>query len=401
MGFGRLASDWLRPKVRTFAVRILVPTANRTAVQPTRGRVTVAGLLSSASGLGEGARLCAGRLAELGYVVGSIDLTPICGLPGGVPFAHPMVASHDVGGPLLIHLNPPVFQVVLARHLRRQLEGRMLIGYWAWEAPDVPVEWRAAFRLVHEIWVPSRFVADALSRAGCQVPPRVVPHPLRIPIVPAASNRTSQDLKILTILAYDSGFERKNPIAAVDAFRSAFGVRRDVTLIIKTRGRSTTGEPEARLQAAIADSPNIRLVHGDLTPDEYAQLLDSADILLSLHRSEGFGIPCAEMMLRAKPVIATAWSGNLDFMSEDTACLVPARLIRLTDDHDAYRGLDSVWAEPSVTHAAAWLRRLCDPALRSKIGNAARMHAAECLSGGVFTNAVEPVLGKVAVECMK
>ncbi len=398
VGFSRLIPDSLRPTARALAVRFLVPTANPAAARPSRERVTVAGLLSSASGMGEGGRLCAERLAEIGYIVGSIDLTPALGLQGGVAFTHPKVTNGDVGGALIVHLNPPAFQVVLARHLHRYLGSRMLIGYWAWEAPDVPREWRAAFRLVHEIWVPSRFVAEALGRAGCRTPVRVVPHPIRIPLTSASPRQSWDDLKVLTVLAFDSGFDRKNPLAAIDAFRSAFGTQGGATLIIKTRGRSATGKSEARLQSAIAGSPNICHVHGDLSPDEYLQLLSSADILLSLHRAEGFGIPCAEAMLLGKPVVATAWSGNLDFMSEDTACLIPAQFVPLADEADAYKGLDSVWADPSVTEAASWLRHLRDPALRLKIGRAARAHAVAYLGRDAFANAVLPTLGRVATE---
>jgi glycosyltransferase involved in cell wall biosynthesis len=357
---------------------------------------TVAGLLSSASGIGEGSRLFAERLAAVGYKVGLIDVTSVTRQQGGVPFANPNVTNNDIGGPLLVHLNPPSFQVVLARHLRRHLPGRKVIGNWTWEAPDIPREWRVAFRLVHEVWVPSRFVAEALSRAGCQVPLRLVPYPVRLSVLPPPAPPPAQNLTVLTILAFDSGFERKNPVAAVDAFRLAFGASSDATLVLKTRGRSATGDPEARLRAAIADSQNIRHVHGDLMPDEYVRLLASADVLLSLHRAEGFGIPCAEMMLLGKPVIATAWSGNLDFMSEESACLVPAQLVPLADSADAYKGLRSMWAEPSVTDAANWLRRLRDPALRSKIGRAARAHAAECLSHEAFARAVAPGLGEAA-----
>jgi glycosyltransferase involved in cell wall biosynthesis len=217
--------------------------------------------------------------------------------------------------------------------------------------------------------------------------------------VPTSLQQMSPDLKVLTILAFDSGFERKNPIAAVNAFQSAFGTSGDATLIIKTRGRSLTGEPETRLQTAIAGSANIRHLHGDLTPNEYVQLLASADILLSLHRAEGFGIPCAEMMLRGKPVVATAWSGNLDYMSEDSACLVPVQLVQLADGAAAYKGLKSVWADPSVTKAAAWLRRLRDPTLRAKVGCAASAHAHNYFSHDAFTRAVRPTLGKAPAVC--
>ena len=292
-----------------------------------------------------------------------------------------------------MHLNPPIFQMELIRRLRGRIRRRKLIGNWVWELPDVPAEWRAAFRLVHEIWVPSRFVADAMTRAGCRAQVRVVPHPLPIPPVASAPRNDRLGLTVLTIFAYDSGFERKNPIASIEAFRRAFTTEDNATLIVKARGHSQSGEPERRVQAAIAGSANIQLLAGDLLAPEYERLLDAADILLSLHRSEGFGLPLATAMLRGKPVIATAWSGNLDFMSDDSACLVPARLVPAVDEADAYRHCDSVWASPDIEVAVAWLRRLRNPELREQIGRAARKQVAACLAPDVFAAAALAGLG--------
>jgi glycosyltransferase involved in cell wall biosynthesis len=383
----------LRPYLRASAVRLLAPSANAAWATPAQGNVTVAGLFSSPTGLGEGARLCAERLADLNYRVGVVDVTRGASVLGGRDVAHPKIHSDDAGGPLIVHLNPPMFQTELIRKLRGRIGRRKLIGYWVWELPDVPAEWRAAFRLVHEVWVPSHFVADAIIRAGCRAPVRIVPHPLRIPPFASPPRKAHLGLTVLSIFAYDSGFERKNAIAAIEAFRRAFTTEDNAALIVKARGHSRSGEPERRVQAAIAGSANIHLLAGDLLAPEYERLLDSADILLSLHRSEGFGLPLAAAMLRGKPVIATAWSGNLDFMSEDSACLVPALLVPAMDEADAYRHCDSVWASPDIEVAVAWLRRLRNPELREQIGRAAREHVAACLAPDVFAAAALAGLG--------
>ena len=183
-------------------------------------------------------------------------------------------------------------------------------------------------------------------------------------------------------------FRPQNPLAVIEAFRRAFTTKDDATLIIKARGRSQSGEPERRLQAAIAQTANVRLVSGDLPGPDYERLLDSADVFLSLHRSEGFGLPLAAAMLRGKPVIATAWSGNLAFMSDETACLVPAQLIPARDEVSAYRHLDAFWADPDIEVAAAWLRRLRNPELRATIGRAGQQHAVACLAPEAYAAAV-------------
>jgi glycosyltransferase involved in cell wall biosynthesis len=145
------------------------------------------------------------------------------------------------------------------------------------------------------------------------------------------------------------------------------------------------------LRAAAPGAANIQILDCDLATPAYHRLIDSADVLLSLHRAEGFGIPLAEAMLRGKPVVATGWSGNLEFMSEDSACLLPARLVPMADEEaNAYQGLAGLWAEPDIAAAAAWLRRLRDPVLRQRIGHAARSHAAARLSPATFGAAARP-----------
>jgi glycosyltransferase involved in cell wall biosynthesis len=379
-------------RLRDAATAVLVRSAGHVAPQRP-GHVTVAGLLSSQSGLGQTARLSAAALAELGLTVGQIDLTRLLRISVDTPLTN---ALPDAGGPILLHLNPPSFQSALLMRAV-PLHGRKLIAYWVWEMPQVPQVWQRAFRLANEIWVPTNFVADALRASGCRTPIRVVPYPVRAPATPDVARRdNAAPLRVLTVFAYDSGFERKNPIAAVAAFREAFGDRTDVELLVKVRGHSTTGEPERRFTAAIAGMANVRVQAGSIAPDDYERLLAEADIVLSLHRAEGFGLVLAEAMLLGKPVVCTAWSGNLDFMTEATACLVPATLTPALDESDAYRDLQTHWAEPSTVAAADWLRRLEDPSLRHTIGDAARSHATECLGLGRFRSAVAASFGAAA-----
>jgi glycosyltransferase involved in cell wall biosynthesis len=98
-------------------------------------------------------------------------------------------------------------------------------------------------------------------------------------------------------------------------------------------------------------------------------------------------------MLMGKPVIATAWSGNLDFMGEGAACLVPVELVPACDDTPVYDGLRARWAEPSVVRAAEWLQRLrADRAAREAFGHAGRRIAMERLGVAAYEAAVAPLL---------
>jgi glycosyltransferase involved in cell wall biosynthesis len=193
---------------------------------------------------------------------------------------------------------------------------------------------------------------------------------------------------VLTTFAFDSGFDRKNPLASVVAFREAFGERTDVELVIKARGRSRTGEPERRFAEAIHGAINITALEGTIDRAAYYKLLNDVDVLLSLHRAEGFGLVLAEAMLMRKPVIATAWSGNLDFTTKEASCQVSAKSIAARDELDAYIGLAGQWADPSIEDAVAWLRRLEDPELRRVIGEAGRRYALRYLGLEGFAAAV-------------
>ena len=122
----------------------------------------------------------------------------------------------------------------------------------------------------------------------------------------------------------------------------------------------------------MAQAPNIRIDTRILPPEDRHALTACADIVLSLHRGEGFGLVLAEAMLLGKPVVATGWSGNTDFMDPSNAALVAYRLAPARDDRDVYRGL---WAEPDVADAADRLRALADdPALRRRARRQGSIH---------------------------
>ena len=218
--------------------------------------------------------------------------------------------------------------------------------------PDPPADWIAAGALVSEIWTPSSFSRDALAKMFSH-PIHVTPH-----FIPAELPRqrdAAQPFTVLTMADSRSSFARKNPLAAIAAFRQAFGTDSRARLLVKLNGRP---EEMAGLAAAIGNSPNIEIVSGLLDDAGLDRLYRSADVLLSLHRAEGFGLPMAEAMARGIPVVGTGWSGNLEFMDARNSALVPYQLVQVNDSAGIYSG--SHWAEPDVAAAATALRRLAD-----------------------------------------
>jgi glycosyltransferase involved in cell wall biosynthesis len=338
--------------------------------------VTIVGMFSSPCGIGEGARLCADALARLGWRVERVDLAPALGIRS-LPALRFDPDPRLTQGPVIVHLNPPLFGKATDILGRRRLRGRAVIGYWAWELEHAPPGWRRAARGLHEVWTPSHFSADALHQA-VRVPVRVVPHP--VPRRPAVPDRARFKLPdgvciFLTFANLQSNLARKNPQATLEAYARAFPVpREDILLLVKLDGEDAAPHLVAGLlDAARRCTCPVRFIVDPLAPAERDTLIASCDVLVSLHRSESFGLTLAKAMTLGRPVVATAWSGNLDYMRPAQAALVGVKLVPVRNPQGFYDPALR-WAEPDVAEAANWLRRLA--ASRGLRENMASMAAA-------------------------
>lgn len=364
------------------------------------GPVTVAGLLSASTGLGEGARLNLTALQALGADTRAVDLAgafdqsdiPVDPQRPQAPPPRP-----GEGGALIVHVNSPYLPFALWRLGRDAVRGRRVIGYWAWELPKAPPSWRAGLPFVHEIWAPSRFTADALA-AMTSLPVRVAPHPLPPP-APSPLGRGDFGLPddafvVMTFFHMGSSFNRKNPLAAVAAFRAAFGDDPKAVLVLKAADADVAPWARRKLEEAIAGAGNIRIIDRKLPRGDLTALLATADVVLSLHRAEGFGLVPAQAMQLGRAVVATGWSGNLDFMDADTSILIDSRQIPAVDPQGTYDEPGQTWADPDVGQAAAALRALADdPERRRGLGARAALKAQTVFGVEAYRAAIEPSLG--------
>lgn len=335
----------------------------------TEGPLRVVGYFSGAHGIAGSAKLAARALEALGCPVERLDAAHA--RLGWTPRAAPL-------GPAcawIIHLNAPELLAELAALGPSRLVGPRY-AVWAWELPKAPVGWKKDARLVDEVWAPSRFTAEALSDVGAPV--RVVPHPLFMEdyasVRPAAREAA---FEAVALFDFNSSAARKNPMGAIAAFRRAFGEDPSARLTIKTQnGALFPGALEALRREAPA---NVRIVDETWPYEQVKSLIASADVLVSLHRAEGFGLTLAEAMAMGTPVIATGYSGNLDFMDESNSRLVPFREIPVEDPQGIYKG--QTWADPDLDAAAQALQRLrADEALRRSLSSAGRAAIAAKLS---------------------
>jgi glycosyltransferase involved in cell wall biosynthesis len=151
----------------------------------------------------------------------------------------------------------------------------------------------------------------------------------------------------------------------------AFPKSEEARLMVKISGAKEHPEDLVSIRALIGERPDIILILDRLDAERMSDLFARCDILISLHRSEGFGLPIAEAMAAGKAVIATAWSGNLDFMPLIEVQRVPATVTSVDDAPGIY--VDQVWADPDMDRAAASMRRLAqDTVLRRACGAANR-----------------------------
>lgn len=363
------------------------PAQDLTRCDP--GPVQVAGFFSSTIGLGEGARRQASLLQSVRSDVVHLDLTQhvIPGRQNLSRFAsdHEPGSNTASGGAIIFHVNPPQMpQAVMAAHAAPNC---YRIGYWVYELPSSPSSWKVAGRLVNEVWAPSSFAANALAQK-IERPVHVMPLPIALGD-PATQMRERMGLskdQFVALFAYDvhSSHVRKNPEAAIAAFRRAFPSASDVRMIIKVSGLDAWKPARARLLAAIEGDRRITVIERSLSSAEMSGLINEADIVVSLHRSEGFGLMLAEAMARGRAVMATAYSGNLDYMSDKTAILIPARMIPVRDPQGVYRGGE--WAEPDIEAAAEMLRRCRrEKAFRDDLGRQAKEAVGQQLGPALAT----------------
>jgi glycosyltransferase involved in cell wall biosynthesis len=362
--------------------------------------VNVAGYFTGTLGLGEAARLYVTGLETAGVTVGTstVDASPPIDPRAAAQRGYSSVGFAGrpelPGAPVnLICVNADELPRFVRDIGSRFLDGRRNIGVWAWETDVIPRRWDEAFSLLDEIWVYSRYIAENLGRAA-PVPVIPIPPPVVAPEPTAAPDLGLPDgFRFMFMFDFFSTMKRKNPIGVVEAFKRAFAPGEGPHLVIKTiHGVDRAADLEA-LQYAAAGRPDVFVVDRSLSVADKNGLLASCDCYVSLHRSEGWGLPIAECMAMAKPVVATAYSGNLDFMGPGNSYLVDYALTQVGGDVEIYPA-EGTWAEPDLDDAARALRSVWeDQDEARRRGGRAQRDIAELLSparaGGIARRRLE------------
>ena len=318
--------------------------------------VNVAGNLGSETGVGEAVRssLRALQAASIPYVINNIVDPNAANLELQID----KFALDNPHSANLIHLNFDVVPEFARLKGRRYFEGRYNIGCWFWELSEFPEIWYSNFDYFNELWASSNFIQECLSIVS-PIPVIKMPIALAREVSYSRFDRAhfripSNKFVFLFVFDFDSSIERKNPLGVIDAFKRAFGPAEDVLLYVKSVHGNHHSEAFGSLRFVADKHPNIRFTDAVYTREEIDGLVQSCDCYVSLHRSEGFGLPIAEAMRAAKPVVVTAYSGNMDFTTAENGFLVSYRLVPIEQDGPYPKGY--VWADPDLEQAAEQMR---------------------------------------------
>jgi glycosyltransferase involved in cell wall biosynthesis len=258
----------------------------------------------------------------------------------------------------LIYINADAMKV---RAPHTALAGKRRIGFWHWELPVFPAAWVASLDMVHEIFVPSRFVAESIATATSK-PIRIIPHAVPAPHVSRDDARERlglprSDYLFLNVFDTNSFIARKNPTGIIRAFLDAFPARGDSSprLVLKYHGMARRGAELSKIIEQCSLDDRIILIDKVYSMEQMGLLQAACDAFVSLHRSEGYGLNIAECMALGKIAIATAYSGNLDFMTADNSMLVPYSMRRVAKGEYLF-GDGQWWAEPDHSAAVEALR---------------------------------------------
>lgn len=340
--------------------------------------IDVFGFFNTASGLGEAGRLLVTALRAVEY--------PVVCLPVSSPAAqndHAFDVSNEwKHDKVLFAVNS-----LELTHIVRQLDARRLsnkydyiIGQWFWELEYFPPSMHMGYRYVNEVWAATDFICKTLTQhAPKQVKVQTMPLPLVAPQFDPEISKIDigvdpRRFMFYYTFSYFSVNGRKNPEAVINAFKKAFKNEEGPILVIKTVYGDRYSQFFSRLQALIGDRTDIKLINSTLDALTANALLNIADCYVSLHRAEGLGLTLSESMALGKPVIATNYSGNTDFMTDDTSILIPWEYTEVGLGNDVYPPT-AKWAEPDINAAAEAMKYVYNNQNDAKLmGQRAKKH---------------------------
>jgi glycosyltransferase involved in cell wall biosynthesis len=259
-----------------------------------------------------------------------------------------------------------LYQHAAAYLWNMEVYGRVRIGRTMFETDRIPDGWAERCNALDEVWVPSEFNRQTFTAAG------VDPGRLRVVHAGVDTGLFRPDAQALS-LPHLRGFNflsvfdlqpRKGSDLLLKAYLSEFKSDDDVALILKISQHSDPkADPEAQLAyfiekevgLTLQQTPPVILLNGFLSQADMAGLYVSADAFVLPSHGEGYGRHLLEALACELLVIATRWSGPLDFLREENSYLIDIEgLVPAPIEEESFAG--HLWAQPSVEHLRQLMR---------------------------------------------
>lgn len=309
-------------------------------------------------GIGADARITFEALAQTGLKTQQVSVSHLIPFGGSsYPLNHPPDLEPNSWASIFCLAAQDIYRLWVASP-RKWWDGRYNIGLCPWELPLWPKKATYAVEMLDEIWAPSLFVAKAFANCGKLV--TYMPHAI-IPIKTKRDLRKELNIKseatvFLTAFDSNASYERKNPLAVIEAFNQAFiDTQSNVKLIVKTMNAHNYPNYWQALKSANRCGDRVLFINEAYSVKEHERLLNTCDAFISLHRSEGFGRLLAEAMSIGKLLICSNFGGNTDFSTPETACLVEGKMIPV-EKSSYLLSQGQEWFEADIESAATYMQ---------------------------------------------
>ncbi|KRG69611.1 glycosyltransferase [Pseudoxanthomonas dokdonensis] len=366
--------------------------------------INMIGFFRGQFGIAESARNYARALLSMDIPVALNDIGEELEIPSGDDSLDQLIVDSLPYAITIICVNPDHLELALRKIDTKDRRG-YIFASWFWELEKIPDEWQTAINQVDEIIVSSSFIEQAFKLRTDKPILKAAP-PIR---QLQSSGLGRRDFGIdenvfLFVNSFDfnSRIARKNPYATISAFQQAFpeGTEK-VQLLIKTSNAIAYLDELQELRKLAAQDRRISIRDELIESAHFVSLLACANVYVSLHRSEGFGLGIAEAMSLGKPVIATAWSGNMEYMTTRNSFLVGYALSEIkSGQYPASEG--QLWADPDICLAANFMRQLfVNPELARTVGEKAARDIREQLNPALIAGKIKTRCEQIMLEAIR
>ncbi len=272
---------------------------------------------------------------------------------------YPFATVIDDADVVILHVEPHDYASIYSRV--PTLRNKYVVSYCVWEASELPVTYQHSLALVQEVWTCSEYCQNIIKRHH----PRVfrIPHTIE-------REKNSHDVDDMIIRRLISPDPHNYYFLCIGR---TLVVRKNLNELVRVFEATASSMPDARLiikglpRDPILRSRDSRVFYIPMvfSESQINALYKAVDVYVSAHHSEGWGLTISDAILFGKPVAATGYSGNLEFMNDNNSFL-----IRCTENYIREKDLfgefttQMKWAYPDPNHLEEILKSLYSGALR-------------------------------------